>query len=211
MRAGSERARRRSWGRGWTVSVTVASVVRLCQDRSYAAGDLERPVVVLVDDRARVQPHILDLAEKQATRIYKQAGAKMVWRSAQEPVVNAGFTVRLVIQAEFRGASPSASPFLMGAAPDTTVECGGVAYLFFDQITAFSNIMLRDAALVLGTVAAHEVGHVLLRRQGHSTEGLMRASWKPDDWDRAASGFLLFSPPERMAVRKRISDCREGG
>ena len=70
---------------------------------------------------------------------------------------------------------------------------------------AFSNILLRDPALVLGTVAAHEVGHVLLRRQGHSTEGLMRASWKPDDWERAASGSLLFSPPERMAVRKRIS------
>jgi hypothetical protein len=99
----------------------------------------------------------------------------------------------------------------MGATPDSAVECGGVSYLFFDQIMAFSNILLRDPALVLGTVAAHEVGHVLLRRQGHSTEGLMRASWKPDDWERAASGSLLFSPPERMAVRKRISDCLEGG
>jgi hypothetical protein len=203
--------------------VTVAGVVGLCQGRSYAAGDLSavaataakvderHPVIVLVDDRARVQPHILDLAEKQAARIYQQAGAKMVWRSAQEPVVNAGFTVRLVIQAVFRGASPSASPFLMGAAPDSAVECGGVAYLFFDQIMAFSNIMLRDPALVLGTVAAHEVGHRLLRREGHSTEGLMRASWKPDDWERATSGLLLFSPPERVAVRKRISECRQGG
>ena len=186
-------------------------VVGLGPGRSLAAGDLGRPVVVLVDDRARVQPHILDLAEKQAARVYKHAGATMVWRAAREPVVNAGFTVRLVIQAEFRGASGAASPFLMGAAPDTAVECGGVAYLFFDQIMAFSNILLRDPALVLGTVAAHEVGHVLLRRQGHSTEGLMRASWKPDDWERAASGSLLFSPPERMAVRKRISDCRKGG
>ena len=99
----------------------------------------------------------------------------------------------------------------MGAAPDTAVECGGVAYLYWDQIIAFSNIMLRDSALVLGTVAAHEVGHKLLRRQGHSAEGLMRASWKPDDWERAAAGFLLFSQSERLAVRKRISVCREGG
>lgn len=192
------------------MSLSVALVVGLGPGRSFAAGNEGRSVVVLVDDRARVQPHILDLAERQAARIYKQAGARMVWRSAREPVVNAGFTVRLVIQAEFRGESGSPSPFLMGAAPDSAVECGGVVYLFFDQIMAFSNIMLRDPALVLGTVAAHEVGHKMLPRQGHSTEGLMRASWKPDDWERAASGLLLFSPPERMAVRKRISACREG-
>jgi hypothetical protein len=142
-------------------------VVGLCGPL-YAAGDEVRPVVVLVDDRARIQPHILDLAEKQAARIYKQAGARMVWRSAREPVVNAGFTVRLVIQAEFRGASGGASLHLMGAAPDSAVECGGVAYLFFDQIIAFSNILLLDRALVLGTVAAHEVGHKLLPGQGHS-------------------------------------------
>jgi hypothetical protein len=193
------------------MSLSVALVVGLGPGRSFAAGDLGRSVVVLVDDRARVQPHILDQAERQAGRIYKHAGAKMVWRSAHEPVGNAGFTVRLVIQAEYRGTSGGTSPLLMGAAPDTAVECGGVAYLFFDQIIAFSNILMLDSALVLGTVAAHEVGHVLLRRQGHSAEGLMRASWKPDDWERAASGFLLFSQPERLAVRKRISDCREGG
>jgi hypothetical protein len=188
------------------------------QGRSYAAEDEGRPVVVLVDDRARIQPHILDLAEEQATRIYKHAGATMVWRSVPAPVHSEGpetpgdgFTVRLVIQAQFRGASGSAPTFLMGAAPDTAVKCGGVAYLFFDQITAFSNIMLRDPALVLGMVAAHEVGHVLLRRLGHSTAGLMRASWKPDDWERAASGSLLFSTSERTAVRKRISECRQGG
>lgn len=170
-------------------------------------------MVVLVDDRAMVQPLVLDLAEKQAARIYQHAGAKMVWRSVREPAMRAerpghGFTVRLIIQAKFRGTSGAASPFLMGAAPNTAVDCGGVAYLFFDQVVAFSNIMLLDQALVLGTVAAHEVGHVLLRLQGHSAEGLMRAAWKADDWKRAASGHLLFSPSERAAVRQRISECR---
>lgn len=192
----------------------VLLVVGICPGRAFAAGGEERPVVVLVDDRARVPPLLLDLAEKQAARTYQQAGVKMIWRSADEPGVSdgpvktrGGFTVRLIIQVKFRGASGTTAPFLMGAAPDTAAECGGVVYLFFDQITSFSNIMLLDQALVLGTVAAHEVGHVLLRRQGHSTEGLMRASWKPDDWERAASGHLLFSPPERAAVRMRVADC----
>src|SRR4030095_11459190 len=135
MRAGSAgRVRRRSWQSRWTVPLSVALLVGIGPGRSFAAGDLGRSVVVLVDDRARVQPPILDLPGNQAARIYKQAGARMVWRSAGEPTVNAGFTVRLVIQAKFRGASGVASPFLMGAAPHTAVECGGVAYLFFDQV-----------------------------------------------------------------------------
>jgi hypothetical protein len=200
---------------GWTVSLGVALVVGLGQGRSLAAGEAGASVVVLVDDRAKVPPHVLDLTEQQAARIYKQTGVRIVWRSAPEPVATEGpveshdaFTVRLVIQAKFRGAPGAGSPFLMGAAPDTAVDCGGVAYLFFDQVVAFSNIMLLDPALVLGTVAAHEVGHLLLRRQGHSAEGLMRASWTPDDWERAGAGHLLFSPSERAAVRKRILECQ---
>jgi hypothetical protein len=63
-------------------------------------------------------------------------------------------------------------------------------------------------ALVLGTVAAHEIGHVLLGGRDHSAEGLMRAALKSDDWQRAASGFLLFSPAEREAMRQTISSCR---
>ena len=200
------------------MSLSVVLVASLCPGRSYAAEGEERSVVVLVDDRARVQPLLLDVAEKQAARIYQHVGTKLVWRSAHDPVVRSeepvkpgdAFTVRVIIQAKFRGVSGSSAPFLMGAAPDTAVKCGGTAYLFFDQVVAFSNIMLLDQALVLGTVAAHEVGHLLLRRQGHSTEGLMRASWKADDWGRAASGHLLFSPSERAAVRRRISECVAG-
>jgi hypothetical protein len=35
----------------------------------------------------------------------------------------------------------------------------------------------------------------------------MRASWTADDWQRSASGFLLFSPAERNAMHGRISAC----
>ena len=175
-----------------------------------AAGDEGRPVVVLVDDRARVQPHILDLAEKQAARVYKHAGATMVWRAAREPVVNAGFTVRLVIQAEFRGASGAASPFLMGAAPDTSVECGGVAYLFFDQIMAFSNILLRDPALVLGRWPPTRWATFCCGGRVTRRKSLMRASWKPDDWNAPHQGPCCSHRPNGWQ-HARISDCREGG
>jgi hypothetical protein len=198
----------------------------LCGGRSDAAESERHSVVVLVDDRASVRPLVLDQAEKQAARLYMPAGVKMVWRTAPdlggaEASPGGPLTVRVVIQARLFGTvaavlrrstpSPTApSIHLMGAAPETAVSCGGVVYLFFDQISAFSNLQQFDAALVLGTVAAHEIGHVLLRA-GHSKDGLMGASWKPADWQRASSGQLLFSPEERQAVRNKIADCRDEG
>jgi hypothetical protein len=213
-----------TWFGRTTLALGVAGA--LCGGRADAAESGRYLVVVLVDDRASVRPIVLDQAEKQAARLYKPAGVKMVWRAAKdlgggEASPGGPLTVRIVIQARLSGTVPAVlrrsttsarapSIHLMGAAPETAVKCGGVVYLFFDQISAFSNIQLLDSALVLGTVAAHEVGHVLLQA-GHSKDGLMGASWKPADWERASSGLLLFSPDERQVVRNKIAGCRDDG
>jgi len=198
------------------VALSLAALVGLGGDSSVY-GDDDRQVVVIVDDRASVRPLVMDQAQKQASRIYNQAGVKLVWRAAADPTdaadgrvkLMAGFTVRAVIHARFRGAVDSASTLMMGAAPATALKCGGPVHLFFDQISAYASRTWHDTALVFGTVAAHEIGHVLLRGGGHGEEGVMRASWKPDDWERAAAGYLVFAPRERETVRRRIAGCRD--
>ena len=197
--------------------LSLIAVVALVGGRSIVYADEGLQLEVVVDDRAGVRPLVLDQARKQASRIYKHAGVTLVWHTAAPPTdavdgrpkLEVGFTVRAVIHARFRGAVGPDSRLTMGAAPDTALKCGGVVHLFFDQIFAYSSITLHDTALVLGTVAAHEIGHVLLSRGGHAEEGLMGASWRPDDWARAAAGFLVFSPHEREAVRRRIPPCRQ--
>ena len=177
------------------------------------------PLVVVVDDKAQILPRVLDQAEKEAARIYWQAGVKAEWltplaltRSSGDdenlPPARQAFTVRLIIQAHLRATRTSTSAFLMGAAPATSDDCGGAVYVFYDQVSGFSNVQRMDSALVLGTVIAHEIGHLLLRHDGHSAEGLMRASWGSSDWHRASSGFLLFTPPDGATIRTTISSCR---
>jgi hypothetical protein len=165
------------------------------------------PVVVVVDDRAKVQPQILDQAKKEAARLFWQAGVATEWRTT--PALHPAFTVLLLIQAHVRVTGDRSSKFLMGAAPATARECGGTAYVFQDQIFEFSQARQLDTALVMGTVVAHEVGHFLLRQRGHSADGLMRASWDSNDWQRAAVGFLLFSSHDVATIRSTISSCRE--
>ena len=60
----------------------------------------------------------------------------------------------------------------------------------------------------MGTVIAHEVGHVLLRQKGHSPKGLMRSLLDVDDWERAAMGLLWFSPDDAAIIHANTSSCR---
>jgi Sulfatase len=82
--------------------------------------------------------------------------------------------VQLIIQANLRATRDRTSKFLMGAAPKTSSDCGGSVCVFHDQIAEFSRVQRIDIALAMGTVIAHEVGHLLLREQGHSAERCAR-------------------------------------
>ena len=62
--------------------VSVVAMIGLADDSStlVAAEATEpSPLVVVVDDRAQILPRVLDQAEKEAARIYWQAGIKAEW------------------------------------------------------------------------------------------------------------------------------------
>ncbi len=195
--------------------LSVVAMFGLSSPRATAQADEAVPVVVLVDDRASAAPAVLDQTGKEVVRIYRHAGMRVVWRtkthapnSPASPEDKSAFTVHLMVRAGLLPKSNDSSQFLMGAAPGGAIECGGVAFLFFDQAIEFSRVHQAAAALVMGTVVAHEIGHLLLGKRGHTSEGLMRASWSVDDWQRASSGILLFSQRESQTMRATISSCR---
>ena len=189
-------------------------MVGLSSARAAANADDAFPVVVLVDDRASAAPSVLDQTGKEVVRIYRHAGMRVVWRKKTTPNNPSGpegqraFTVHLMVRAGLLPKSDRPSQFLMGAAPGGAIDCGGVAFLFFDQAIEFSRVHQTAAARVMGTVVAHEIGHLLLKDRGHTSEGLMRAPWSADDWERASSGILLFSHRESETMRATISSCR---
>ena len=190
-------------------------MVGLSSARAPADADEAVPVVVLVDDRASAAPSVLDQAGKEVVRIYRHAGTRVVWRTkthASNSPANSedqrAFTVHLMVRAGLLPKSNRPSQFQMGAAPGGAIDCGGVAFLFFDQAIEFSRVHQTAPTLVVGTVVAHEIGHLLLGNRSHTSEGLMRASWSTDDWQRASSGFLLFSQRESETIRATVSSCR---
>jgi len=185
-------------------ALAVAMTAPLSAARVDPSSD--RSIVVRVDDRAQVPASTLDRAGQEAARIYRLAGLKLLWTHASD--AGGRFAVRLIILPRFAGAVAAHAPTLMGAAPVFTQECDASVYLFFAQIVSSAIAEQLDPSLVLGTVAAHEIGHVLLRHSGHSRDGLMRSPWTAGDWRRAASGLLLFSASEPETMRSTIAACQ---
>ena len=185
-------------------------MVGLSSARAPADADEAFPVAVLVDNRASATADVLDQAGKEVARIYRQAGMRIVWLTAADTDDSTAgmFTVYVMVREGLLPKSDAPSKFLMGAAPGGAIDCGGVTYLFFDQVIEFSRVQQLPPALVMGTVVAHEIGHVLLRNRGHSSEALMRASWSADDWQRATTGSLLFSKQESDTMRATVASCR---
>lgn len=51
---------------------------------------------------------------------------------------------------------------------------------------------------------AHELGHLLLRTNSHSVNGLMRAHWDWQNLQAAQRNELLFLPPEAVQMLDRF-------
>ncbi len=70
-----------------------------------------------------------------------------------------------------------------------------------------------DAAVVLGCVIAHEIGHLLLdsRRNSHSVAGIMQARWSFEQLRLILMGKLLFLPEESTAMRAEMRARAEPG
>jgi hypothetical protein len=55
--------------------------------------------------------------------------------------------------------------------------------------------------MVFACTLAHELGHVLMPGHTHAPEGLMRASWRREELQRADQGQLQFTPEEVARIR----------
>jgi hypothetical protein len=60
---------------------------------------------------------------------------------------------------------------------DTAAAAGALATVYVDRVAAMARTAGIDAGTLLGRVAAHEIGHLLLGTVSHRPTGLMRAEW----------------------------------
>lgn len=166
-------------------------------------------IEVLVYESSLTSPSVLQQAEVEAHRIFRRAGIEIVW-------VNCSIASRLAVEACHSVAGPDKFVLRLVSAigsPDDIVF--GVAFVGQDGNGKYSDIFLDrvenahrqlgvSLSRMLGTVAAHELGHLLLGSHAHSVLGIMAPQWDQGRLRQMDMGNLLFTSEQASRMKARI-------
>ena len=180
----------------WMVSSMATAV--------HAQAVQQPRLAVSIQNQPGVSPDTLAEASRHVIRVYAAAGIEVLWHDYPTPPAGADYAVSLIITTSppsLKGAPTE----ILGVAASVKSRCGLVAWALWHHITAFAEAQGRAPGLVLGYVIAHEIGHLLMPPPSHSTDGLMRASWRPADLDDAERDQLRFTDKEAQVMRRRMA------
>src|SRR5207248_1226266 len=145
-------------------------------------------ITVRVHDYARVSHGTLTRAEREAARIFREAGVETQWREC--PLTGEGFQKYPACPQDL-GVTGFDLSILPGFTPvrELSLDAEGWtpmtkegerdsgADVFYDRIKERALASGVSVFQILGHVMAHELGHLLLRTSHHSAIGIMRARW----------------------------------
>jgi len=179
--------------------------------KSAFAAESAATTTVLVYNHAHVSPGVLSAAEHEAGRILSAAGVRVIWLECPMPSITAspgGPCLRPLESTDIMLRvlpSPIRSYFkadVFGFAIGpilASVYYDYAARLALTQYTEF------DTHIILGCVIAHELGHLLLGLNSHSSKGIMHSPWGPEQMRRVMMGTLLFTAEQANLMQANAS------
>jgi hypothetical protein len=78
------------------------------------------------------------------------------------------------------------------------------ASVFYSRVQELAKGGTAPVPVILGHAVAHEIGHLLLGSNSHSSLGLMRAQWSRLDLQNATAGNLFFTREQTEAMREVV-------
>jgi hypothetical protein len=125
-------------------------------------------------------------------------------RSGRDLIVR--LTPRLIPKAAAVGEAvrvgDADSGLILGVAVvDRATHVGTLATIFLEHVQEVATRTGVDRASLLGRVLAHEVGHLLLGKTGHSRTGLMREVWTGEELGLNRHDDWAFDLPEQREMR----------
>ncbi len=209
--------------RYFTSLLTLSVILRLGSPVfAGKTGEGNKPssiITIRIYNLAQVPATILAEAEKEGTRIFCDAGIKIVWLEC--PLVSPEIT-------RLQGCQPSLSPKYLNLRiiprfdasfagfSNTTLgfalpanEGGVHASIFYHRIELIAQTGMASQSQVLGHAIAHEVGHLLLGSNSHSPAGLMSARWNRQDLHRVTLDILRFTPKQAELMRFDLAARRK--
>jgi len=171
-------------------------------------GNGGQEIRVLVNNTAGVSVAILNQAKVEASRIFRAAGIQIDWVDCprtrvkddacrQIPGSN-DFVLHIVANGR------TSSDLVFGLSFLNEDGAGKYSDIFYDRVQQAHRDFGADVGALLGTVAAHELGHLLLGLHAHSYAGIMAAVWKEEALCNLGMGWVRFNGDQAARMRARI-------
>jgi hypothetical protein len=164
-------------------------------------------VFVLVYRNVGVPEPALERARTEAVRVLHAAGIQLAWINCSygtflpgcHPVATKGLLFLKIV-----AARKSSNDKVFGEAFLDENGEGNLADLFFDRIQNAQREQGLNAGRLLGAVAAHEIGHLLLGSSAHSGIGIMTPVWDEEKLRRVSMGTLFFTHQQADRMHQRL-------
>jgi len=168
---------------------------------SAAAAAAQVEVAVHLYDNAKISQHLLSKATATTDRIFAAAAINLRWRSCSPACAedsNIPVFIIGIAGPQLEIPAKAALGFAMLAAGN-----GNRAVVSVPRLEGFAEFTGTPLAIAMGHAIAHELGHLIVRSNHHST-GIMSASWDKDGAARMRQGNLRFTPGDGEAMRKKL-------
>ena len=176
--------------------------------KSASAAESAATTTVLVYNNAHVSPGILSAAEHEAGRILDRAGVGIIWVECPTGLATAGAerpcsptlkSTDIMLRVLPLPAQHNLRADVFGFAISSNL-----ASVYYDdavRLAVEQEYVEFDARIILGCVIAHELGHLFLGSNSHSSAGIMRSPWGQKQVQQALMGTLLFTAEQAKVMQ----------
>ena len=176
--------------------------------QSHAAGsrqDNPQLRVFVIDDAG--SPQLLPDAERTASRVFLKTGVVVDWVHCSQPCPSrcsaepqpGTLVIRVLLEPRTRPSEMFGVSFL---GPDGS---GAYADIFLAPIQRLrESVTDISVSATLGAVMAHELGHLLLGSNAHSSQGIMQAHWQSEQLRDVGKGGMQFTPEQARRIHNKL-------
>ena len=148
----------------------------------------------------------------EASRVFRQSGIEAKWLNCplpadgpEDPAHCRTAEFPAYLQLRIARRSRNLSDITFGISYLSADGSGCYANVFYERIEEMHKRSRVNLGSLLGDVAAHEIGHLLLGTNSHAANGIMRERWESEELGSINVGTLFFSEVESRQMRSKLA------
>jgi hypothetical protein len=198
----------------WEIGICIAVSAVLAS--SLGAAEPGSRITVFVYNYAAIAPDVLALTEAEGSRIYQQADIEIHWLDCplspkdadqfpgcQIPPGPTRLALRILSRSMADRLRQAEDSFGFAMIPEDG-SFAIVANVFSYDADQLAGRRGMRHDVILGHLAAHELGHLLLGAGSHSSHGIMHVPWRLKELDIIVQGLMVFTPQQTESMRTNI-------